>query len=108
MQWLNFLDDYDFGNYVQALSSVWYGKPLWIMSQPWYQNGFPQHPEPSSFLSSHFSPFLFLLVPFAHSPPALLVIEDVSVALAAIPIYLLSMKVLQSQRLSFALVSRIC
>jgi len=104
MQWLNFLDDYDFGNYVQALSSVWYGKPLWIMSQPWYQNGFPQHPEPSSFLSSHFSPFLFVLVPFAHSPPALLVIEDVSVALAAIPIYLLSMKVLQSQRLSLALV----
>jgi uncharacterized membrane protein len=105
-QYDRFLDAYDFGNYIQAIYSATKGLPLLIQSTPWYNSGYPTTVTASSFLSSHFSPFLFILAPFYAifpNPILLLVIEDFMIGFAAVPLFLLARRRLTVQ-LSYTVV----
>lgn len=56
---------------------------------------------PPTYLGDHFSPFIFLLIPFyalAPGPEALLTLETLIIGLTAIPIYLIAKHILGSSR----------
>ncbi len=88
---------WDLGIYNQAMYTTLTGRFL-------YLPGVPGGPAVSLF-GYHFSPILLLLlVPYAMfpSPVTLVVIQSWGVGLAALPVYLLSQKLIRSDRFSFA------
>jgi uncharacterized membrane protein len=90
---------FDLGNMVQAVWSTAHGNPLAVTNLPGEQ---------TSRLASHVDPILVLFAPLWlvwPSPAVLLVAQAIAIALGAIPVYLLALKHLASERvaLGFAL-----
>ena len=91
-------DAWDLGIFSQVLYSTINGKIFYYNVEPYFN---PSH----SFLGIHFSPILFLLVPFYAifpKPETLLVAQSVILALAAYPLYLYSFVKTKSKTLSLA------
>jgi uncharacterized membrane protein len=78
---------WDLGNFNQGMWTALFDHRLF-----YYTADLPSG-NTGSLLASHFSPFLFLLLPFyalAPGPPGLLVIEAVGLAAGTVPLYFLS------------------
>ena len=100
LEYFAFVDAQDYGNYIQAIWSTTKGYLLADASNYFYVQGYPNTIHLDSFLSSHFSPILFLIVPFYliyQSPITLVIFQDVLVGLGVIPVYLLGKKLTTSR-----------
>ena len=103
-QHISFSDDIDASNFLQSIYSASEGKPLIINSQPWLSTCWPESICPSSFLSSHFDPILFFFTPIVYIFPSILtinILQNLLLALSAIPLYLFSRRYISAQ-VSFA------
>ena len=92
LRYWSFTDAWDLGGFVQSIWSASHGGLLDYTVNSFFYVGFPGQLV-HSFLGTHFSPFLFLLVPayiLAPSPVTLLVVQSVVVALGVLPIYWLA------------------
>ena len=91
-------DAWDLGIFSQVLYSTVNGKIFYYNVEPYFN---PSH----SFFGIHFSPILFLLVPFYAifpKPETLLVAQSIILALAAYPLYLYSLVKTKLKTLSLA------
>ena len=96
LRYWSFTDAWDLGGFVQSIWSASHGGLLDYTVNSFFYVGFPGQLV-HSYLGTHFSPFLFLLVPayaLAPSPITLLVIQGVVVALGVLPIYWLARSLL--------------
>lgn len=88
---------WDLGIFDQAFSSVLSGHLFYYTAELYANPG-------GSIFGVHFSPVLFLLVPFyaiLRSPTTLLVIQTVVVGAGAYPVFLIGQQVLKDRRLSY-------
>jgi uncharacterized membrane protein len=91
---------WDLGVYHQAVHTTVTSRDWFFSTVKWsyIQTAVPK----GTVFAAHFSPFLFLLLPFYalfQSPITLLVIKSVAIAIGAVPVYLLSRKELGSSAL---------
>lgn len=87
-----YADAWDFGGFVQALYTTTKGFPLFYTLNPFLYKGFPSSLS-FSFLGTHFSPVLFLLVPLyalVQRPETLLFIQSFVIGVGGIPVYKLA------------------
>jgi len=104
LRYWSFTDAWDLGGFAQAVWSATQGRMLDYTVNSFFYIGFPGQMV-HSFLGTHFSPFLFLLVPayaLLPSPLTLLVIQSVVVAMGVLPVYWLA-KSLLSKRAALGL-----
>ena len=107
LRYWSFTDAWDLGGFAQSIWSASHGGLLDYTVNSFFYVGFPGQLA-HSYLGTHFSPFLFLMVPayaLVPDPITLLVIQSVVVALGALPIYWLAKSLLTKRAalgLSFA------
>jgi len=92
LRYWSYTDAWDLGGFVQSIWSASHGGLLDNTVNSFFYLGFPGQLV-HTFLGTHFSPFLFLLVPpyaLVPSPVTLLVIQSVVVATGVLPIYWLA------------------
>ena len=85
---------WDLGIYNQAMWSTLNGKPFHYTLEPYYCN---------TFLGTHFSPILILLLPFyaIHPhPETLLIMQSFFLGLTAVPTYFLAKHILKREKLA--------
>jgi uncharacterized membrane protein len=87
-----FADAWDLGGFVQAVYTATRGLPLVYTLNPFFYKGFPDSLA-FSFLGTHFSPVLYLLVPLyavVQRPETLLFVQSLVIGLGGIPVYKLA------------------
>ena len=92
LRYWSYTDAWDLGGFAQAVWSTTQGRLLDYTVNSFFYVGFPGQMV-HSFLGTHFSPFLFLLVPpyaLVPSPVTLLVVQSIVVAMGILPIYWLA------------------
>ena len=91
---------WDLGNYNQGMYTALYGHRLF-----YYTADLPSY-NPGSLQAAHFSPYLFVLLPFyalAPNPPGLILIQTAALAASSIPLYLFSVRLGLSKQWSLFL-----
>lgn len=92
LRYWSFTDAWDLGGFVQSVWSASHGGLLDYTVNSFFYVGFPSQLV-HSYLGTHFSPLLFLMVPaytLVPSAATLLVVQSVVVALGVLPIYWLA------------------